>query len=122
TYSYTHPVTESGHYVAMGVGSLAILASTLSLTLYTFSCHSLRHIIGGKLDCFSCAVAGGPRHKGGGGVRLLNEHHMAWAWISLFFVCFADLYVRLCSMHVISDPVLMTFKHLFTMGPGGTGL
>jgi len=84
-------------------GSLFILLSTLSITLYTFSCHSLRHLVGGKLDCFSCAVAGGPRHKTWSFVGRLNEHHMGFAWISLFFVCAADLYVRLCSMHVIQD-------------------
>jgi hypothetical protein len=88
----------------VGGGSLAIFASTLFLTLYTFSCHSLRHIVGGKLDCFSCAVAGGPRQKTWAIVSILNEHHMAWAWWSLLAVCFADLYVRLCSMGVINDP------------------
>jgi hypothetical protein len=88
----------------MGGGSLAILLSTGTLSLYTFSCHSLRHLIGGRLDCFSCAAAGGPRHKAWGVVSVLNEHHMGWAWISLFAVCFADLYVRLCSMGVINDP------------------
>jgi hypothetical protein len=28
---------------------------------------------------------------------------MVWAWVSLFAVGFADLYVRLCSMGVWSD-------------------
>jgi hypothetical protein len=28
---------------------------------------------------------------------------MNWAWMSLFWVAFSDLYVRLCSMGVISD-------------------
>ncbi len=88
----------------MGGGSLALLASTGSLTLYTFSCHSLRHLVGGRLDCFSCAVAGGPRQQTWAIVSALNEHHMAWAWWSLFFVCFGDFYVRLCSMGVIRDP------------------
>ena len=89
-----------------GIGSFAILASTGSLTLYTFSCHSLRHLVGGQLDCFSCAVAGGPRQRAWGLVSALNEHHMGWAWGSLFAVCFADLYVRLCSMGVWHDPRL----------------
>jgi hypothetical protein len=88
---------------AVAVGSIAILLSTGSITLYTFSCHSLRHLVGGKLDCFSCAVAGGPRHQAWTGVSRLNERHMGFAWISLFFVCAADLYVRLCSMGVIQD-------------------
>jgi len=89
-----------------GLGSFAILFSTGFLTLYTFSCHSLRHIIGGQLDCFSCAVAGGPRHKTWSWLSGLNEHHMGYAWWSLLFVCLGDLYVRLCSMGVIRDPRL----------------
>ena len=102
-------------------GSLAILASTTTLTLYTFSCHSLRHIVGGKLDCFSCAVAGGPRHRAWSAVTFLNEHHMGWAWASLFAVCFADFYVRMCSMGVIHDPLFMTFGNLFDVPDKGFG-
>lgn len=88
----------------MGGGSLALLASTGLLTMYTLSCHSLRHLVGGKLDCFSCAVAGGPRQKAWGAVSVLNEHHTGWAWWSLLAVCFADFYVRMCAMGVIQDP------------------
>jgi hypothetical protein len=90
-------------------GSLAILASTGTLTFYTFSCHSLRHLMGGRLDCFSCVRAGGPRHRAWSVLTALNEHHMGWAWASLLAVCFADLYVRLCSMGVIHDPMLIGF-------------
>ena len=107
-------VMKSGvHYLAIGGGSLAILASTLTLTLYTFSCHSLRHLIGGKLDCFSCAAAGDTRQKAWSWVSVLNEHHMGWAWTSLFAVCFADFYVRMCSMGKIHDPIFATFRHVF---------
>ena len=95
--------TFAGRF-GMGGGSLAILASTVLLTFYTFSCHSLRHLVGGNIDCFSCAVAGGPRQKTWGVVSLLNEHHMAWAWWSLLAVCFGDFYVRMCSMGLIQDP------------------
>ena len=98
-----HAFTFEGRF-GMGLGSLVILASTTFLTLYTFSCHSLRHLVGGKLDCFSCVVAGEPRRKAWGIVGVLNEHHMAWAWWSLLAVCSADLYVRLCSMGLIEDP------------------
>ena len=41
----------------IGVGTLVILANTTALTLYSFSCHSARHLIGGNLDCFSCSAA-----------------------------------------------------------------
>src|SRR5713101_3300630 len=40
----------------IGVGTLVLLANVVLLTLYAFSCHSLRHLAGGKLDCFSCAA------------------------------------------------------------------
>ena len=93
-----------GGRFGIGGGSLAILASTALLTMYTFSCHSLRHLVGGKMDCFSCAVAGGPRQTTWSIVSVLNAHHMAWAWWSLFGVCFADFYVRMCSMGVFTDP------------------
>ncbi len=106
---------DGSRFFGIGGGSLAILASTATLTLYTFSCHSLRHLVGGKLDCFSCAVAGGPRQKAWGIVSALNEHHMGWAWTSLFAVCFADFYVRMCSMGVISDPMFVTFRDLFNV-------
>src|SRR5437868_5474838 len=42
----------------VGIGSLVMLANVTLLTLYTFSCHSLRHLAGGKLDCFSCSSFG----------------------------------------------------------------
>ena len=41
----------------IGVGSLVLTANIVLLTLYTFSCHSLRHIVGGKVDCFSCVAS-----------------------------------------------------------------
>ena len=36
-------------------------------------------------------------------VTWLNERHMLFAWMSLFGVALADVYVRLCSMGVIHD-------------------
>jgi hypothetical protein len=36
-------------------------------------------------------------------VTRFNEHHMAWAWVSLFWVGFSDLYVRLVAMGIITD-------------------
>lgn len=87
----------------VGIGSLVLLVNVALLSLYTFSCHSFRHLMGGNLDCFSSCTAGQVRHKLWGGVSLLNEHHMFWAWVSLFWVAGADAYVRLLSMGVIRD-------------------
>jgi hypothetical protein len=91
----------------VGLGSLVILASTGTLTLYTVSCHSWRHLIGGKLDCFSCTASARSRHGFWQRVTHLNEHHQLFAWISLFAVTLADVYVRLLAMGVIHDVRLL---------------
>jgi hypothetical protein len=87
----------------IGVGTVIMLVDVILLTTYSLSCHSLRHLVGGKLDCFSCAVAGGPRYTGWRGVTKLNEHHMFWAWISMISVALTDLYIRLVAAGVIRD-------------------
>jgi hypothetical protein len=87
----------------IAIGTLALLVNVILLTLYFFSCHSLRHLVGGKVDCFSCAKAGGLRHSGWRSVSSLNEHHMLFAWASLFSVGFADFYVRLVATGAIRD-------------------
>jgi hypothetical protein len=84
----------------IGLGTLVLLANATLLSLYSFSCHSCRHLAGGHLDRFS----GRPiRHKLWQMFTVLNERHMLFAWISLFGVALADLYVRLLSMGVIHD-------------------
>src|SRR6266705_5656384 len=60
----------------VGVGTLVLLINVTLLTLYLFSCHSLRHLLGGKLDCFSCTKSGMARHQAWRGASFLNEHHM----------------------------------------------
>jgi hypothetical protein len=87
----------------IGVGTLVLLVNICLLTTYTLSCHSLRHLAGGKLDCFSCATFGKPRYKAWRGITALNERHMLFAWLSLFSVGLADLYIRLVSSGAIQD-------------------
>jgi hypothetical protein len=87
----------------VGVGSLVLLGNIILLTLYTFSCHSLRHIVGGKVDCFSCAAFGRSRYEAWRGASFLNDHHMLFAWLSLFSVGLADLYVRFVAAGAIRD-------------------
>ena len=48
--------------------------------------------------------------KGYACVSCLNRRHMLWAWISLFWVGFADVYVRLCSMGIWHDFVISNSK------------
>src|SRR6267378_2024781 len=87
----------------VGVGTLLLLVNIILLTMYTLSCHSLRHLAGGKLDCFSCATFGKPRYKTWCGLTILNERHMWFAWMSLISVGLADLYVRLVASGAIQD-------------------
>jgi hypothetical protein len=87
----------------VGVGSLILLANIILLSFYTVSCHSLRHIIGGNVDCFSCVSFGRARHSAWRGASLLNEHHMLFAWLSLFSVGLSDLYIRLVASGAIQD-------------------
>lgn len=87
----------------VGVGSLVLLLNIILLTLYTFSCHSLRHIVGGKVDCFSCAAFGRPRYTAWRWTSFLNNRHGLYAWLSLLSVGFADFYVRLVASGTIKD-------------------
>ncbi len=82
----------------MTVGSLVVAADTILLTLYVASCHSFRHLIGGNVDCFSCARVGELRHKGWKGVTWLNQYHNFFFWSSLIAVGFSDFYIRMVAM------------------------
>lgn len=86
----------------MGLGTVILFANAALLTGYTLGCHSLRHLIGGKMDCFSCHTLGKQAHSAWQGVTWLNQRHEQFAWSSLFAVGIADLYVRLGSMGFIS--------------------
>jgi hypothetical protein len=85
---------------SIGVGTLVLTLNVVLLGGYALGCHSLRHLIGGRLRQLSRRPA---RQTAYQCVSCLNRRHMVWAWISLFWVAFSDLYVRLCSMGVWSD-------------------
>jgi len=87
----------------VGVGSLVLTANVVLLSLFTFSCHSLRHLAGGQVDCFSCSASGRARHRFWSWASALNERHMLFAWVSLVAVGLADLYVRALACGAIHD-------------------
>ena len=76
------------------------------LTGYSLSCHSLRHLVGGRLDCFSCSRRAQVRYSLWQRLTTLNMHHMAWAWASLITVTLADVYVRLLALGILVDPAI----------------
>jgi hypothetical protein len=87
------PASGGGKSFGLSVGTLVLAGNVVCLSLYTFSCHSLRHLVGGSVDCFSCAALGQARLRLWQGATRLNARHALWAWISLFTVAFADFYV-----------------------------
>jgi hypothetical protein len=84
----------------VGVGTIVLAVNVLLLGGYALGCHSLRHLAGGGRNRLSETPARLTAYRC---VSCLNRRHMLWAWISLFWVGFSDVYVRLCSMGVWHD-------------------
>ncbi len=84
----------------IGVGTIILTLNVVFLGGYTLGCHSMRHLVGGVLNKLSGAPM---RQKAYFCSSWLNARHMNWAWTSLFWVGFSDVYVRLCSMGVWTD-------------------
>jgi hypothetical protein len=84
----------------IGVGTLVLALNVVLLSGYALGCHSLRHLVGGRVDELSKAPACRQAYRC---VNCLNGRHMLWAWLSLCSVAFSDLYVRMCSMGVWTD-------------------
>jgi hypothetical protein len=104
------PTDGGGLKFGVSVGTLVLAANTMLLTLYTFSCHSLRHLVGGNVDCFSCVALGQARYKLWKTASVLNKNHMLWAWASLLMVGFADFYVWMAASGRITDVELLVFR------------
>ncbi|HVS65347.1 MAG TPA: succinate dehydrogenase [Thermoanaerobaculia bacterium] len=98
-FFFTDPGTGEASF-GIGVGSLVLTLNVVLLGGYTFGCHSLRHLVGGFVDQFSKKPM---RFQCWRCVSAFNRKHMLWAWLSLVWVAFSDLYVRLCSMGVWTD-------------------
>jgi hypothetical protein len=96
---FANPATGRIQF-GIGIGTLVLAVNVVLLACYTFGCHSLRHLAGGGIDQVSKAPALKNTYSC---VTCLNRRHMLFAWASLFSVMFADLYVRLCAMRILSD-------------------
>jgi hypothetical protein len=88
--------------LGVGVGSIVLTINVFLLSGYAFGCHSFRHLIGGGKDCMSCGK-NTLQFSAWKKASWFNARHMQFAWLSLFWVMFTDLYVRLVSMGVITD-------------------
>jgi hypothetical protein len=100
---WDNPVTGQKEF-GIGLGTLIMLINVVLIAGYTLGCHSLRHLVGGRKDevskspvsdaCYSCVTG-------------FNNRHQLFAWGSLVSVMFTDVYIRLCSMGIWSDPRIL---------------
>lgn len=89
--------------LGIGVGTVVMLINASLLTAYTFGCHSWRHLVGGRRDCFSCDGRARLSHGLWKRSTWLNQRHMRFAWLSLVWVAFTDVYIALVSSGAIRD-------------------
>jgi hypothetical protein len=84
-----------------GLGNIILVGNVVMLWAYTVSCHSCRHIIGGRLKHFSQHPV---RYRVWTFVSKLNVRHMQLAWITLGTLALTDFYVMCVAAGWFSDP------------------
>jgi hypothetical protein len=84
----------------LGLGNLILIGNVIALWAYTVSCHSCRHIAGGRLKHFSKHPV---RYWLWTQISKLNARHMLLAWLTLGTLAFTDAYIALVAADVISD-------------------
>jgi hypothetical protein len=83
-----------------GLGNVILVVNVVLLWVYTISCHSCRHITGGRLKHFSKHPV---RYWMWTQVSKLNTRHMLYAWITLGTLMLTDFYIMLVASGAISD-------------------
>lgn len=94
------PTQAGAQEFGIGIGTVVLALNVFFLSMYTFGCHSARHAIGGFKDILSKAAVRKHLYRG---ATWCNERHQRWAWTSLVWVGFTDLYIRMCSMGIWTD-------------------
>jgi hypothetical protein len=84
----------------IGLGTLIMLTNVVLLWTYTASCHSCRHITGGRLKHFSKHPI---RYWMWQQVSRLNTRHMELAWVTLGTLVLTDGYIALVSSGTFND-------------------
>ena len=83
-----------------GLGNVVLVGNVVLLWAYTLSCHSCRHITGGRLKHFSKHPL---RYRFWLFVSKLNARHMLLAWVTLGTLALTDFYVMAVSAGWFSD-------------------
>jgi len=86
--------------VGVGLGTLIMLVNVVLLWAYTLSCHSCRHLVGGRLKHFSAHPL---RYRAWTAVSKLNTRHMALAWTTLGTLMLTDAYIALVAAGAFND-------------------
>ncbi len=96
---FENPATGQAEF-GIGLGTIVLAVNVVLIGCYTLGCHSIRHLVGGRIDaisktsvsqaCYNCSSS-------------LNGKHQLFAYCSMASVVFADVFVRLCSMGIWSD-------------------
>ena len=84
----------------IGLGTVILWANVLLLWGYTLSCHSCRHVMGGRLKNFSKAPI---RYWLWTQISKINSRHGRFALITLVSLAVADAYVALVAHGAFSD-------------------
>ena len=87
----------------IGVGTVIMLVNAALLSGYILGCHSWRHLVGGRLDCLTCDGAASSRYRLWKSSTWFNVRHMLFAWVSLVWVVFTDVYIYLLSTGAVRD-------------------
>jgi hypothetical protein len=101
TYDLTQAFRGPDGSFGIGLGTLIMLVNVILLWAYSLSCHSCRHITGGRLKNFSRHPA---RYWAWTQVSKLNAKHMQLAWTTLATLMITDLYIWLLAAGVFNDP------------------
>jgi hypothetical protein len=83
-----------------GLGNIVLLGNVIMLWIYTVSCHSCRHVTGGRLKHFSKHPV---RYWIWTQVSRLNTRHKLYAWITLGTLMLTDFYIMLVASGTIAD-------------------
>jgi len=99
--AFRFPTASGGYAFGIGLGTVIMWINVLLIALYTFGCHACRYLVAGRHDQLHGRRIQLALWRA---VSFLNLRHGTYALASLIMVGLVDLYIRLVSMGVITDP------------------
>lgn len=84
----------------LGLGNVILVTNVILLWCYTLSCHSCRHVTGGRLKHFSKHPI---RYWLWTQVSKINTRHMLFAWITIGTLMVTDFYIMLVASGAVAD-------------------